>query len=88
MKKVETPSDTVFVQGLKEILSSDSVECDHDTDRESVDQDPTTRPRLNFSANSRDADKVSRGEIIVRVIAGVAALGLLIYFVVTVTSKM
>jgi hypothetical protein len=88
MKKVETPSDTVFVEGLKEILSSDSQDCDKDSDSESEDQAPTTRPRLDFSARSREADRSGRVEIIVRVIAGVAAIGFLIYFVVTITSKM
>jgi hypothetical protein len=88
MKKVDTPSDTVFVEGLKEILSSDSPDCDQGSDTESEDQAPTTRPRLNFSARSRETDRLGRVEIIVRVIAGIAALGLLIYFVITITSKM
>ncbi len=88
MKKVETPSDTVFEEGLKEILSADSQDYDHDPDTESEPQAPITRPRLNFSASSREYEKLGRVEVIIRVAAGIAALGLLIYFAVSVTSKM
>lgn len=86
MKKIETPSDTVFEQGLKEILSSDSHETS-ETNPDSVHQSPITRPRLNFSASSREEKMMNRTELIVRVSAGVAALGLLVYFIITITGK-
>ncbi|HEX2958006.1 MAG TPA: hypothetical protein VHO70_14325 [Chitinispirillaceae bacterium] len=88
MKKIETPSDTVFEEGLKEILSSESQDCDHGSDNDSELQAPTTRPRLNFSASSRKEKKMERVEFFIRIIAGFAALGLLIYFSISITSKM
>lgn len=89
MKKVETPSDTVFEAGLKEILCSDSQDCDQDSITESEHQAPAaTRPRLNFSASSREAKKWDRVEVIIRVVAAIAALGLLIYFAVSIASKL
>jgi hypothetical protein len=88
MKKLETPSDTVFEAGLKEILSSDSQDNDQESESESEHQAPTNRPRLNFTDSSREAEKLGRFEVIIRVVAAIAALGLLIYFAVSVTSKM
>lgn len=87
MNKIETPSDTVFEQGLKEILSNDSHETSFETNPDSVHQSPITRPRLNFSASSREEKKITQTELIIRVSAGVAALGLLVYFIITITGK-
>jgi hypothetical protein len=87
MKTVETPSDTVFEQGLKEILSSGSHDTESETYTDSVEQSPITRPRLNFSASSREEKKMRRVELIIRASAGLAALGLLAYFVLTITGK-
>jgi hypothetical protein len=87
MNKIETPSDTVFEQGLKEILSSDPLDTTSVTSPDSVHQSPITRPRLNFAAGAREEKKMNRTELIIRVSAALAALGLLAYFITTITGR-
>ena len=81
MKKLETLSDTVFEKGLSEILSSDSETEDESTESQE-------RPILTFPETSQvEKKRPIISELLIRILASIAALILLIYFVLNVSSK-
>ena len=83
MQKFETSSDTVFEQGLSEILTSD-VETKHNETIEAVNSEEffnlTDTPSI-------DKKHSAASEMFLRIFAGLAAFILLIFFVSSITSR-
>jgi hypothetical protein len=88
MKKVDSPSDTVFLQNLTELLSSETHNIDQNLESDPVLQSPTTRPKINFPKKYKGEKKGLRTDLVVRIAAAFGALGIVVYLVWTIILKM